>query len=278
MLLDRIDIDAHGPLHNVELGPFAEQLNVVIGPRGSGKTAIVRFIRDSLVQRDYPQGMLSASSGRIVWADRNGLIHCRREQDGTVVGRRTVEFESRGESLRHLDSLGRSWFGDISQSTDSSRAIQSLQLPESIVDGVITDTALTSVARVVSACVRSGLDSPETYQSLPLNDESTYQSRDYDSNRRLRQQLAEIETELSRLQSYEYPQSDQPFDQQTVRHQHDFRWDDRVSQLHDRARHLQSQQSELRRWVTEIDRELNDSVIGGNHLSVQFFDHRSEST
>ena len=29
----------------------------------------------------------------------------------------------------------------------------------SIVDGVITDTALTSVARVVSACVRSGLDS-----------------------------------------------------------------------------------------------------------------------
>ncbi|MEM9588109.1 MAG: hypothetical protein AAGA03_12580, partial [Planctomycetota bacterium] len=81
MYLDRIDIDSHGPLHRVEIGPLAEQLNVVIGPEGSGKTAIARFILDSLVDREYPLGMMSSSTGRIVWADRYGMVHCRREQD-----------------------------------------------------------------------------------------------------------------------------------------------------------------------------------------------------
>jgi len=258
MLLDRIDIDGHGPLHHVELGPFAEHLNVIAGPRGSGKTAIVRFIRDSLVQRDYPQGMLSASSGRVVWADRNGMIHCRREQDGTATGRRTVEFESRGQTVGHLDSLGQSWFGDASKSTDSGRAFESLQFPESIVDGVITDTAITSVARVVSACVRSGLDSPETYNALPLHDETI---QDYDRNRRLRQQLAEIEAELSRLQTYEHPASNQH--------------DDGINQLHDRARQLQARQSELRSWVSEIDRELNHAGFGGSHFESTEYQYGS---
>ncbi len=165
MLLDRIDIDAHGPLQRVELGPFAEHLNIVSGPLGSGKTAISRFIRDSLVNREYPLGMLSSSTGRIVWADRNGLVHCRREQDGTATGRRTIEFESRGDVDRNFGSLQHSWLGDICSSTDSSRAVRSIQLPESIVDGVITDTAVTSVARVVSACLRSGLDSAEIFRA-----------------------------------------------------------------------------------------------------------------
>ena len=93
MLLDRIDIDAHGPLRRVELGPFATHLNVVCGPEGSGKTAIARFIRDSLVDRQYPLGMMSSSTGHVVWADRHGLIHCRREQDGTSTGRRTIDVE-----------------------------------------------------------------------------------------------------------------------------------------------------------------------------------------
>lgn len=264
MLLDRIDIDGHGPLHHVELGPFAEHLNVVTGPRGSGKTAIVRFIRDSLVQRDYPLGMLSASSGRVVWADRNGLIHCRREQDGTAAGRRRVEFESRGETVGQLDSLGRSWFGDACESTDSGRAIESLQLPESIVDGVITDTAITSVARVVSACVRSGLDSPETYNSLPLHDESI---QDYDRNRGLRQKLAEIEAELARLQAE--PVRQEPL---SPRHPASNQRYDGINQLHDRARRLQARQSELRRWVSEIDRELSNAGFGGSHFESSHFE------
>ncbi len=56
MLLDRIDIDAHGPLHRVELGPLAEHLNVVFAPDGSGKTAISRFIRDALVGSQLSAG------------------------------------------------------------------------------------------------------------------------------------------------------------------------------------------------------------------------------
>jgi len=129
MLLDRIDIDNHGPLNRVELGPFCEGLNVVFTPEGSGKTAIARFVRDSLVRREYPLGMMSSSAGRVVWADRNGKIHCRREQDGTNTGRRTVEFESRGDHMHHFDWLHGSWIEGIADSTDASRALESMRIP-----------------------------------------------------------------------------------------------------------------------------------------------------
>ncbi|MFK8114560.1 MAG: DUF4332 domain-containing protein [Rubripirellula sp.] len=280
MLLDRIDIDAHGPLNRVELGPFAEHLNVVCSPEGSGKTAIVRFIRDSLVDRDYPLGMLSSSGGRIVWADRNGLVHCRREQDGTATGRRTVEFESRGDYSRNFDGLEHSWLNGVCTSTDSSRAVQSIQLPESIVDGVITDSAATSVARVVSACVRSGLDSHETYRSLPLQDDSLYHDRDgyslhepavqsHEQNRALRAQLAEVEAELARLggsqadheslvsrRNWLTERLSRSRRVRPMRARHDFRrdghWHERLASLHDRANSLRARQSELRRWIAEL--------------------------
>lgn len=305
MLLDRIDIDAHGPLQRVELGPFAEHLNIVSGPLGSGKTAISRFIRDSLVEREYPLGMLSSSTGRIVWADRNGLVHCRREKDGTAQGRRTIEFESRGDLDREFGSLQKhSWLGDICSSTDSSRAVRSIQLPESIVDGVITDASVTSVARVVSACVRSGLDSVETYRSLPLDEESLYHDRDgqsldgydhvvvpgaayrydslqYNRNRKLRQQLADVEAELARLGENEAERQslkdrrhwlmDRLADLQNRGNApayrsrrtreytngiHDGQSQQRLAELHDRARDLRARQSELRRWIAEIDANI----------------------
>jgi hypothetical protein len=253
MLLERIDIDAHGALHHVELGPFAAHLNVISGPRGSGKTAIARFIRDSLVRREYPQGMLSASSGRVVWADGNGLVHCRREPDGTPLGRRTVEFENRGNTLGQFDSLGRSWFSAGRTRTAADRAIDSLQLPESIVDGVITDTAITSVARIVSACVRSGLDSRQSYQSLPLHD-AALDNDAYERSRRLRRELADIDAELTRLRNDDHRESYQH--SETDRHE-------RLSELHDRARRLRAQQSELLRWVAEIDRERSHANLVG---------------
>ncbi|MEO1530251.1 MAG: DUF4332 domain-containing protein, partial [Planctomycetota bacterium] len=202
MLLDRVDIDRHGPLSRVELGPFSEQLNVVCGPEGSGKTAIARFIRDSLIRRNYPLGMMSSSSGRVVWADRNGKIHCRREQDGTNGGRRTIEFESRGEHQHRFDWLHDSWIDGIADSTDASRALESIRIPESIVDGIITDTAVTSVARVVEACLRSGLTDPALFATLPIagtrvSGLSPEQTTQRESERLIRDELARIESELA---------------------------------------------------------------------------------
>ena len=222
MLLDRIDIDTHGPLQRVELGPFSEQINVVTAPEGSGKTALTRFLRDALVDRTYPVGMLSSSTGRIVFAGRDGLVHYYREQDGTSKGRRTVEYESRGSQVIAFDVAHPGWLHDISQHNDATRAIQSLKLPEAIADCVITDTALTSVARVVSACVRSGLDCRETHGSLleaqrtPFEDRSpdvSSNSRDSHSiaatraqteqqqysDRQLRSELADVEAELASI-------------------------------------------------------------------------------
>jgi hypothetical protein len=159
MLLDRIDIDAHGPLQRVELGPFSEQINVVNAPEGSGKTALARFLRDALVERRYPLGMLSSSTGRVVFAGLNGLVHYYREQDGTAHGRQTVQYEPRGSETINFDVDDTCWLQNISESSDADRAIESFKIPEAIADCIITDSAVTNVSRVVSACVRSGLDS-----------------------------------------------------------------------------------------------------------------------
>ncbi len=160
MLLDRIDIDTHGPLQRVELGPFSEQMNVVNAPQGSGKTALTRFLRDALVDREYPRGMLSSSTGRVVFAGRHGLVHYYREQDGTAQGRQTVQYEARGAETVNFGVEHAGWLHNIGESNDADRALASLKIPEAIADCVITDSAVTHVARIVSACVRSGLDSP----------------------------------------------------------------------------------------------------------------------
>ncbi len=292
MLLDRIDIDAHGPLSGVELGPFAEHLNVVSSPEGSGKTAIVRFVRDSLVDREYPLGMMSSSTGRVVWADRNGIVHCRREKDGTATGRRSLQFESRGDLSSQFDDLhsGSTWIDSSAPGTagfDSALAMKSIQLPECLVDGVITDASVTSVTRVVSACVRAGLDSPETYRSLPLNRESVYHDRDanfdsvggyrreragdrrYEEGRLLREELSSVEAELSQLGGTRLNDSslvarraelaarlqraDRVSTHQFASRTRYAQWQVELTQLHDQARRLRFRQSELRRWIAEID-------------------------
>ena len=320
MLLDRIDIDAHGPLNTVELGPFSEHLNVVCGPEGSGKTAIVRFVRDSLVDRDYPLGMMSSSSGRIVWADRNGIVHCRREKDGTAKGRRTIEVESRGNLSPYTDSIGSEYHSGpatdwVNQYTGNGHyqeaAQRSIQLPESIVDGVITDTAVTSVQRVVSACIRSGLDSPETYRDLALSanqyrdDSAAVYSAGYDANhgyehgryedhRELRSELANVESELSRLGSVNHVSSGHVSSghvssghnsserESLIRRReelvallsrrthvapnniaYDRGFDSsyasqQLASLHGRTHELRFRRSELARWIESIDRQIAD--------------------
>ncbi|GAA5506038.1 DUF4332 domain-containing protein [Novipirellula caenicola] len=303
MLLERIDIDAHGPLNRVELGPFSEHLNVVFGPEGSGKTAIARFVRDSILDREYPLGMMSSSSGRVVWADRNGLLHCRREQDGSKQGRRSIEFESRGGSSYDSYLHDHPWLGSVVDGgpqhpaslhgveSAATRAVHSIQLPEAIIDAVITDTAITQVARVVSACIRCGLDSPQTYRSLPFQNahlDHPTAAAGYDrfdappmpandrQARSLRAQLADVELELSRLEPTPLQEESllarrdeltQQLNRRSTRTataapRHDREHiERRLADMHDRATHLRARQNELRRWVADLDSQLHANNV-----------------
>lgn len=312
MLLDRIDIDNHGPLCRVELGPFSEHLNVVCGPEGSGKTAIVRFVRDSLIRRQYPLGMMNSSTGRVVWADRNGKVHCRREKDGTPDGRCTIEFESRGDSQFVYDALRDSWLHGASQSSDAHRALQSLQMPECLVDGILTDTAVSNVARVVASCLQLDLDDPNLFQHLPLGDSFHKDSdtrrsfdhgldlsgKDAAERRKLRDELARVESELAQLPSGisrdsrkgilrdpdEYDRliarRNELSTRLATRREPDIgarqyvdgeysvdtfeksRLTQRLEQLHDRIWKLRAQQNELRRWMDHLEADRRQFANG----------------
>jgi hypothetical protein len=174
MLLDRIDIDSHGPLARIGVGPFSQQLNVVHTAAGSGKTALVRFLRDSLTGTTPAYGGMAKSSGRVVWAAADGLYHCRREPDGTTQGRRFVEFESRlGSGLD--DRL--------------NRPSLVIDLPPAIADGIVTDTMMISVRRVIESVVQSGLDRNSTGGDAA--ESSRYQSR--------LSEIASLRNEIGRL-------------------------------------------------------------------------------
>ncbi len=271
MLLDRIEIDSHGPLNRVELGPLSHHLNVVLGAPGSGKTAIGRFIRDSLIDREYPRGMLSGSAGRVVWVHQNGWIHCRREQDGSSGGRRSVEFESRGETDGTWSGYTDGWFDSAAQpcapnghatatatarhlhSSLASRTLDNIRIPESIVDGVMVDTTISSASRVVAACIASGLDQTnlaplafenETAQlsehglhhDSAMDSPSTRESR---RRRAMREELADVEAELSKLLSTD---RQSPNDKD--------RWDESHSHFHANAAEIEA----TRRQRTECIR------------------------
>lgn len=143
MLLERVDIDSHGPLKGIGLGPFSHQLNVIQAPPGCGKTAWVRFLRDSLAGNTPSRRGLEASQGLAVWRAADGLYHCRRDPDGTLPGRRWVTFQ--GRSMQPTDHQ----YGHANVVVD---------VPAPIVDGIVTDTTLTSVRRVVAALLAAGLE------------------------------------------------------------------------------------------------------------------------
>jgi len=284
MLLDRIDIDEHGPLNRVELGPLGEQLNVVFAPIGSGKTAVARFVRDTLVDRQYPVGMLSSSTGRVVWATRSGLVHCCREQDGTHQGRRRVQVEPRGAVEPGYDALRSSWLESIAASDSIHRSLDAIELPETIVDGVITDTAVTNVAKVVAACVRHGLDQQETYRSLPLT-EQAIESIDADRREQLRAELASVQAEIARIGEIESDHQSLVARRNTLNAQlagwyrNDHRNDHspgfngnsenydqlhrRSNQMHAQVRQLRARQSELRNLIADLERQLDGRRSGG---------------
>ena len=172
MLLDRIDIDSHGPLERVSLGPFSQTLNAIVAASGSGKTALVRFLRDSLTGATPARQGLAQSSGRVIWSAADGLYHCRREPNGSVEGRRFVELESRFAGNRQHQRFG-------------SESIV-IDLPVSVVDGIVTDTVLTNVHRCVQAAIASGLD----HTSVRVDS-----SREIEINQ-LRNEIAELERQI----------------------------------------------------------------------------------
>ncbi|MEM6690130.1 MAG: DUF4332 domain-containing protein [Planctomycetota bacterium] len=242
MLLERIDIDRHGPLDCVEIGPMSQSLNVLHGPTGSGKTAITRFIRDSLLGNQanddpvYPLGMMSSSNGRIVWADRHGLVHCYREQDGTRHGRRTIEVERRDQNIRshYPRDIYDAKAGGFTTETMASECVE---LPPSIVDGIVTDTAVTNVARVVASCIRSGLDAPETYRDVSHADWQTAYTKARVENR-----TPWIESRSS----YVSP---------TV--SRDVAWHAELDELHRRGDTLRYQKIDNERWIDTLKSRLN---------------------
>jgi hypothetical protein len=281
MLLDRIDIDEHGPLNRVELGPLGEQLNVVFAPIGSGKTAIARFIRDTLVKRDYPTGMLSSSTGRVVWATGTGLVHCHREQDGTRQGRQRVQFEPRGAADLPYHSAQSSWLDSIGSNQVKQYSHDTLALPESIVDGVITDTSVSSAAKIVASCLSQGLDQRDTYRDLPM----THLQGDplpSDQREHVRAELSSVDAELARI-------GEIAEDRQTLLHRRDslnsqlLRWHDgdrvihphhgsvtfdqlqrRGNELQTRARQLRSRQTELRGWISDLEKQFESRRAAGS--------------
>ena len=151
---------------------------------------------------------------------------------------------------------------------------RSLQLPESIVDGVVTDTTICNLGRVAAACVQNGLDSQATYASLPLESEASYHDLPVQDDRRRRRELSELDAEIARLSTVEgsYQALIDRRDLLTSRlaqsdhhgygtapvssHRSDHaQWQQRLTELHDRARDLRARQSELRRWIADIDRD-----------------------
>ena len=146
-----------------------------------------------------------------------------------------------------------------------------------------------SVARVVSACVRSGLDSAASYQSLPLHEGTVYAERNgrpdlygerqYEQNRAFRQELADVEAELARLSVDEadhdslvarrnrltarLTQTVPPERSTSDGRRHQLQ--QRSADLQHRARDLRSQQSELRRRIADLELDIASCDLGHRH-------------
>ena len=118
MFLEHVDIDVFGPHHRISIGSISPGLNAVYGPAGSGKTAIVEFIRAVMLG---DARWSTNTAGRLVWCNTEGLIVCRREVDGTPSGRLSMERLARdGHTIHNGGSL----FGRTDQAYDYQQDAQ----------------------------------------------------------------------------------------------------------------------------------------------------------
>jgi predicted flap endonuclease-1-like 5' DNA nuclease len=229
MLLERVEVDKHGPLKGIGLGPFSHQLNVIQAAQGSGKTAWVRYIRDSLCGAAPACRGLEQSRGEVVWAAADGNYHCRREPDGSPQGNRSFAFhgypgftghaapQSYLSDQRHTIAQGYPG-DDTAAHPHAVRHGVVVDVPPAIADGIVTDTTLTSIRRVIASVIAAGLDSaanatpawhhPRQSEIIALQGEiarlglQLRRRREFDDRQRakpLRDRLAALTLELSAL-------------------------------------------------------------------------------
>lgn len=266
MLLDRIEIDSCGSLERIQLGPFSHRLNAIYGPRGAGKTATLEFLRGVMLgtDREWHRG----STGSVVWADHEGLLHCRRERDGTLAGRLSIDYVAR-DGRMHDHHYG------YRDPRNYDRLDRMTELPRQTIDGIVAATRQTPLPAILDACRAAGL---ETFSSI---DNAA-------SIARLRETIATLERQLNARQfggdpfhngslgeGYrEYPGTRTELEALRVRLlaeleeiarmertpvRHNQRREEltaRLLEAHDEVSRLGHQESELRQLIAEIERDL----------------------
>lgn len=248
MLLERIDLDPQGSLHRVHLGPFSHQLNAIYGPAGSGKSTILRFLRETLLAHHRGCRIAAeAPMGRVVWAGRDGRLHYVRQSDGHL----NVDFEPRHGTA--VDTL------------TATRA-ELKHLTAELIDGIVISHNDHSVSGVVTAAMRGGLDRATT----PIGDE------DRSQRLRLQHRISELDALLGewgpaaadadptdlhrrrRMLQEELRQLDRQHDQayrSGLAGDERRRLEGRAVELEVKLRRLSDREAELQRILDEIDHE-----------------------
>lgn len=248
MLLERIDIDQHGPLRRVHLGPFSHQLNAIYGPPGSGKTTVLHFLRDTLLEHPlYPGSYVDLPRGRVVWAGPDGLLHCVRQSDGRV----TYDLEPRDGYARI-------------QSTDARKAVAGL--PSAVVEEIMLGRHEHGLHHAIQAAVQAHPTQYRPVGTAESAERAALRARIVELERLLAdtidvsEPVAELELRRQRL-TEELAEIDS---QSGVEHgyTHRLQRDElrrQEADLEHRISRLRTQEVELRRLLDEIDLELRST-------------------
>lgn len=248
MLLERIDIDQHGPLRRVHLGPFSHQLNAIYGPPGSGKTTVLHFLRDTLLEHPlFPGSYVDLPRGRVVWAGPDGLLHCVRQSDGRV----TYDLEPRDGYAR-------------THSTDARKAVAGL--PPAVVEEIMLGRHEHGLHHAINAAAHADLAQYRPVGTAESAERASLRARIVELERlladtidvsepvaelelrrqRLTAELAEIDSQSGGEHGYTYR-----LQRDELRRQE--------ADLEHRISRLRTQELELRRLLDEIDLELRST-------------------
>ena len=267
MLLERIDIDSCGSLERVQLGPFSHRLNAVFGPPGAGKTATIEFLRSVMLRTDrhWHQGC----AGRVVWASPTGLLHCRREADGTAHGRLSTDFVDRnGYSQNQLNGYR--------DAENYHRLNSMIDLPRLAISTLVAPSHETTFAAMVDACRSLGLTEVEPVRedgevmrlraciadidrqisehdlssTVAYRPQTTLDTRSLlDSRTQLQDRRRVLLDELARIERIE-----SRLDNAASMESRRSRLEVRLSDARDEVARLRNQESDLRRSLADLER------------------------